>query len=150
LPGVADLRSGRVGLQREGLDHTQDLVDLRGVRAAAATEFPDGEVQCAGERSTQRLVGPGLELAGSPAPSDSRRPQRVEQHRLADPAQAGEDERAFGPAAGDAFEDDVECLELTVTAGQFGGTLPGTGRVGVADGIHGATVSGSITLYRDV
>jgi hypothetical protein len=107
-------------------------------------------VQGAGQWAAQWLVGAGFELAGSPAASNGGRAERIEEDGLADATQAGEDEGAFGAAAGDAFEDDVESLELAVAAGELGRTLTGAGGVGVADGIHGATVSGSIRVYRDI
>ena len=90
----------------------------------------------AGDRAAQRLVGPGLDLAGAPEPADRLRAQRVEQHGLADAAQAGEDQAALGPAAGDALQHDVEDVQLPAAPGQLGRALAGAGGVRVAYRIH--------------
>ena len=108
-------------------------VDVVGLRVA---ELPDRLVQGAGERSAQPLVGPGLELAGPPPPADRRGAQRVEQHGLADPAQAGQHQAALGTPLGDPLQDDVEGLELLVASGELGRSLPGAGGVRVPDGVH--------------
>jgi hypothetical protein len=55
------------------------------------------------------------------------RAQRVEQHGLADAAQAGEHEAALGPAAGDPLEDDVEGVQLAVAPASSGGRCPAPG-----------------------
>ncbi len=138
--------AGDVLALRERLEHPEDVVALLAVRRA---ELADGEVQRGGERTAQRLVGPGLELARPPAPPDGGRPQRVEQHRLADTAQPGEDDAAFRPAAGDPLQDDVERLELDVTPGELRRPLPGARGVGVADGVHPRTVSGCLAATAD-
>ena len=93
----------------------------------------------AGRRTSGRrsdCVGPGLDLAGAPAGADRHRAQRVEQHGLADAAQAGEHQAALGPAARDPLEDDLERVELAVAAGQLGRPLTGAGGVRVAHRIH--------------
>ena len=55
---------------------------------------------------------------------------------LPDPAQAGEHERALGPAVGDPLEHDVERGQLGVATGQLGRALPGAGGVRVPHRIH--------------
>jgi len=67
--------------------------------------------------------------------------QRVQQHRLADPAQSGEHHAAVGTSRRDPFEGDLELLQLAVTTGELGRALAGAGGVGVAHGIHDGTVS---------
>src|SRR5690606_11189031 len=67
----------------------------------------------------ERLAGPGLDLAGSPAGADRGGPQRVAQHGLADAAQAGAHHRALRPAPAGPLEDDAEGLQLLVTAGEL-------------------------------
>jgi hypothetical protein len=94
-------------------------------------------VQRGGDRAAQRLVRPGLDLAGAPEPADRGRAERVEQDGLADSAQTGQDQAAFGAATGDPLQDDVEGVQLTAASGQFRRPLAGTGRVRVADRIHG-------------
>ena len=121
--------------QRERLEHAEELVDPVG-RAVPRRQLADRHVQRGGDRPAQRLVRPGLDLAGAPEPADRLRAQRVEQHRLADAAQPGEHQAALGPAAGDPFQHDVEDVQLAVAAGQLGRALAGAGRVRVADRIH--------------
>ena len=100
-------------------------------------ELADRHVQRGRDRAAQRLVGAGLDLAGAPEPADGGGAQRVEQHCLADAAQAGEDEAAFGPAAGHPLEDDIERVQFTAASGQLGRPLAGSGRVRVPYRIHG-------------
>ena len=87
-PGVA------VG---ERLHHPEHVVDRLLV---AVTELAHRLVQRAAQRTAQALAGAGLELAGAPALAHAGAAQRVEQHRLADPAQAGEHQAALGAAVG--------------------------------------------------
>ena len=96
----------------------------------AVAELAHRLVQRGGQRPAQRLVGARLELAGAPAAADRGRAQRVEEHRLADAAQPGQDQRALRPLGGHAGEHDVERRELLVAAGELGRSLPGAGRVG--------------------
>ena len=70
------------------LSTPSDVVDRRR-RAGGRARAPPGAAR-GDERAAQRLVGPGLELAGAPAGAHRRRAQRVEQHGLADAAQPGE------------------------------------------------------------
>ena len=126
---------------REGLDHAQDVPRLVVV---AAGQLAHGEVQRPGQRPADRLVGPGLELAGAPAAAHRGRTHRVEQHGLADAAQPGEHDRAFRPPAGHPLEQHVEAGQLAVAAGEFGRALAGAGGVGVAHRVHDRTVSGSL------
>ena len=92
------------------------------------------------DRPAQRLLGPRLDLAGAPAAGDRGRAQLVEQHGLADAAQPGEHEGAFGPAVRDPLEDDVEGRELGVAAGQLGRALPAPGAYGFRTGSMSSTV----------
>jgi hypothetical protein len=109
------------------------VVGLIGVGMA---EFTHCGVQSRAEWAAQRLVGPRLELPGAPAIPYCGGPQGVEENRLADSAQAGEDQRSLWAAGGYPLQDDVERLELGVASGELGRALPGTGGVGVPDGIH--------------
>src|SRR6185437_12547172 len=81
VPGTA-----RAVALRERLEHAQDMPALRGGDAAQLT---DRDVQSGRERPPQRLVGPRLELAAAPAPTDGSAAGGVEQDGLADAAQAG-------------------------------------------------------------
>ena len=130
----------------EGLDDAERVVP----RAAGRAELADRLVQGRGERAPQRLVGPGLELAGPPPGAHGRGAQRVEQHGLADPAQPGEDDRALGTAAGDPLEDDVEGVELLVATRELGRALAGAGGVGVPDRVHDRSVCGSLRFPADI
>jgi hypothetical protein len=100
-------------------------------------ELADRHVQGGGDRAAQRLVRPRLDLAGAPEPADRRRPQRVEQHRLAHAPQAGEHQAAFRAAAGDPFQHHVEGVQLAPASGQLRRALAGAGSVRVAHRIHG-------------
>ena len=101
------------------------------------------------ERAAQRLVGPGLELAGPPVPAYGGRAQGVEQHGLADAAQPGQDQAALRAAVGDPLEHDVERAELLVATGELGRALAGAGGVGVPDRVHDRTVSASLAKALD-
>jgi hypothetical protein len=116
------------------------LVDLVGV-AVAVGDLPDRGVHGLGQRDPQRLVGTRLDLAGAPGPLDRQAAQRVQQHRLADPAQPGEHHAAVGTPAADPFEGDLELLQLAVTTRELGRALAGAGGVGVPDRVHDRTVS---------
>ena len=146
VPLVAQLRA-RPGLALgEGADHAEDVVDLVGLGVA---ELAHRLVERAAERPAQRLVGPGLELAGAPAAAYGGTAQRVEQHRLADAAQPGQDQRPLRAAAGDPLQHDVERRQLLVAAGELGRALAGAGGVRVPDRVHDATVSGCLALALD-
>ena len=100
-------------------------------------QLSHGHVQGPGNRPPDRLIRPGLDLAGTPEPLHRHRPERVEQHGLADAAQPGQDHAALGAAARDPLEHDLKLPDLTVTAGQLRRPLPGTRGIGIAYGIHG-------------
>jgi hypothetical protein len=69
VPPVAQLGVGRDGPRAEGLQHPEELVDpVR--RAVVRGQLTDRHVQRGGDRAAQRLVRPGLYLAGSPQPAD--------------------------------------------------------------------------------
>jgi hypothetical protein len=57
----------------------------------------------------------------------------VQQDRLADPAQPGDQHALLGPREPETREQDAEGLDLLVAAGQRRRAGAGTGRVGVAD-----------------
>ena len=82
--------------QGERLEDAEDLLD-RLLVLVPRPELAQRHVQRGGDRPAQRLLGPGLDLAGAPAAGDRRRAELVEQHRLADAAQAGE-HQASAPA----------------------------------------------------
>ena len=139
MPGGQRSRSlafGVVGPQRERLEHGEHVVDP--VRVAVVRgQLADRHVQRGGDRAAQRLIGPGLDLAGAPEAADRGRAQRVEQDGLADAAQAGEHQAALGAAAGDPLQHHVEGVQLAVATGQLGRALTGAGCVRVAYRIHG-------------
>ena len=141
VPLVAQLGAGPGLALREGPDHAEHVVDVVGLRVA---ELADGLVQGARQRAAQALVGAGLELAGPPVAPHGGGAERVEQHRLADSAQAGQDQAALRAAVRHPLEDDVEGTELLVTPRELGRPLAGTGRVRVPDRVHAGTVSGTL------
>ena len=107
-------------------------------------ELAHGQVQRGGERAAQRLAGRASSL---PVPH----PRRTAAERIAlsstvlpTPRSPVSTIGAFGTRPGDAFEHDVEAVELGVAAGQFGRALPGTG--GVRDCGPGSTLG----LYRRI
>ncbi len=138
----ADLPCGPRARVRSAKDFTTpgDRVDAVGV-AVPVGDLADRGVHRLRERQPQRLVGPGLELAGPPGPLHREPAQRVEQHGLADPAQPGEHHRALGAAGGDPLEGDLELPQLPVAAGELGRALAGARGVGVPDRVHAGTVS---------
>ena len=58
--------------------------------------------------------------------------ERVEQHRLADAAQAGDQQALLRPAGREAAEQQRELLELGIAPGQGGRRRSGAGSVGVS------------------
>ncbi len=130
--------------QRERLQHAEEVLDRFGVRVGRS-DLTHGHVQRRRQRPAQVLIGPGLDLAGAPAPRDRRGAKLIEQDRLADAAQPGEHDAAFGSAAGDPFEHHVEGVELLRPAGELGRTLPRAGSVRVADRVHRSMVTASRT-----
>ena len=122
-PCRAPLRAaGRLPLS-EGAHHPESLV----AGPTGRPQLADRLVHGGGERTTQGLFRPRLQLPGPPAGPHGRRPQRVEEHGLADATQAGEHDRAFRSSAGHPFEDDVEGVELLVATGELGGRWPAPG-----------------------
>jgi hypothetical protein len=100
----------------EGLEHAEEVVDpLRG--PVSRCQLPHRHVQRAADRPADRLLGPGLDLPRSPQPLHRHGTERVEQHRLAHAAQAGQDHAAFWPAASDALQDDFKLSQFPVPAG---------------------------------
>jgi hypothetical protein len=93
-------------------------------------------VQRGRDRPSDRLVGPGLDLARAPQPLHGHGLERVEQDGLADAAQAGDDHAALGTATGHPLEHDFELLQLSVTPGELRRTLPGAGGIGIAHRVH--------------
>jgi hypothetical protein len=138
---------GRGLALREGLQHAEDVPLTVLVRAG---QLADRQVQRRRQRMPQRLVGPGLELAGTPTATYSRAAHRVEQHRLADAAQSDQHDGPFRAAPRHAFEHHVERLQLGIASGQLGRTLPRTGGVRIADRIHDRTVSSYLANPRDL
>ena len=128
------------GAQRERLEHAGHRVDAVGV-AVPVRHVADRGVHGLRQRQPQRLLGARLDLAGPPRPLHRLGAQRVEQHGLADAAQAGEHHGALGAARGDAFERHLELRELPVATGQLGRALAGAGGVGVPDGVHARNLS---------
>ena len=99
-------------------------------------ELAHGLVGRGGEGSAQSLVRTRLELAGAPVGTHRRAAECVEQHRLADPAEAGQHDRSLGAAARDPLEHDVEGAQLLVATGELGGALTRAGGVRVRDRVH--------------
>jgi hypothetical protein len=97
-------------------------------------EVADRAVQRRGQRAAQAGVRPGLDLPRPPARADGHRAELAEQHGLAHTAQTGEHEAAFGTPAGDAFEHDVERVELLVRPASSGGRWPAPGAKGFRTG----------------
>ena len=138
LPPVAQLGAGSRVALGEGLDDAEHLVDVVALRGGPSSRTATCSAAHSGRRSA--LVGARLELAGAPVGAHGGRAQRVEQHRLADAAQAGQHDGALRSALRDAFEHDVEGPQLGVTAGELGRALAGAGGVGVPDRVHDGSV----------
>src|SRR5690606_39464787 len=90
-----------------------------------------------GNRPARLVVRACLDLTRSPARPDRHRPQSAEQDGLAHAAQAGEHQAPFRTPARDAFEDDVEGVELAFAPCELGRALTGSGGERVPHGIHG-------------
>jgi hypothetical protein len=148
LPAVAQLGSLGRGAQRERLEHAEDLLDPAG-RAVADGDVADRPVQRGRQRAAQVRLGPGLDLAGAPAGADGHRAQFPQEHRLADAAQPGQDEAAFGTAPGDALEHDLERVQLAVPPRELGRPLAGAGGERVAHRVHARTVSAILARTVD-
>ncbi len=67
----------------------------------------------------------------------------VEKDGLADTAESGEDDAAFGSFPGDPFEDHLERGELLLAAGELGRALSRARGVRVADRIHPSMLTAS-------
>ena len=124
----------RARAKRERLEHPQHVPHA--VVAAGHAELANGQVQGRGQGTAQRTGRAGLELAGPPPAPDGGRAHRVEQDRLADAPQAGEDHASLRPPAGDPLEGDLERLQLLIAPGQLRRPLPGPRSVGIAHRIH--------------
>ena len=139
----------RGGAQREGLEDAEKLVDAFGV-SMRGRNAAYRHVQRRRQGPAQFLVGASLDLAGAPAARDGRGSEVVEQHRLADAAQPSENDTAFRSAAGDAFEHDVEGVELLLSTGELGWALACAGSVRVTHGVHDRSVCGSLAFLADI
>src|SRR5919201_2477804 len=106
-------------------------------------------MQRAGQRLAQRLIGTGLELAGTPATPYGRATQCVQQDRLAYAAQSSQHYGPLRSALTDALEQDVEGCELRVTSRKLRRPLSRTRRVRIADRIHDRTVFGYLAHLAD-
>ncbi len=148
LPPFPHALVGR-GAQSEGLEDAEELVDAFGI-SMRGRDSTDRHVQRRRQRSTQFLVRPSLDLAGAPSAGDGRRSELVEQYRLPDASQPGENDAAFRSAAGDAFEHDVEGVELLLSTCELGWALAGAGSVGVTHGVHGAKVTTNRAISADI
>ena len=134
-PAVDQLAAARVGAQPERLEHRQHLGHpVR--RPVPDRQLAYGGVERAGQRPAQAGVGPRLDLPGAPEPVHRLRPQRVQQHRLAHPAQPGQHQAALRPTALHPLESHVERAQLRVAPGQLGRALTGAGGVRVAHRVH--------------
>lgn len=87
-------------------------------------------------RTPDRLVGPSLDLPGPPQPLHGHRLEGVEKDGLADAAQTGDDHAALRAATRHPLQDDFELLQLAVASGELRRTLPRTGGVRIAHGVH--------------
>ena len=143
VPAFGQFGAGARVAFDERTDRAQRRVRVR------MSQLAHRRVQGGPHRTPDSLIRPRLELAGAPARAHRSRSQRVEQHRLADPAQAGEHHRPLGSAACDPFEHDIEGVQLLVASGELGGTLTGARGVGVADRVHARTLFGCLVLMEE-
>jgi hypothetical protein len=128
------------GAEREGLED--------GGGEAGALLHPlggaDREERAAGEPGDERpeggLVG-DLGLGGAEALLLGDRLEGVEEHGLADAAQAGDQHALLRPPELEAGEQDAEGLDLRVAAGQGRGAGSSTRRVRVADRVDRRSVA---------
>ena len=88
------LAVGERGAQRERLEHAGHRVDPLGV-AVPVGHLAHRGVHRLRQGQPQRLLRPGLDLAGAPGALHGLAAQRVEQHGLADTAKTGEHHRAL-------------------------------------------------------
>jgi hypothetical protein len=112
-------------------------------------DLADRRVHRLRERQPEGLVGPRLDLPGAPRAFDREAAEGVQEHGLADAAQAGEHHRALGTAGGHPLQRHLELAQLAVAPGELGGPLPGARGVGVPHWVHDGTVSGSLVDSLD-
>ena len=142
IPGcqrVAQLARLGGSAQRERLEHPEEAVHPLRVTVARG-DLAHRHVQRGRDRTAQRLVRPGLDLAGPPEPLDRRERSALSSTVFPTPRSPVSTSDALGAASGDPLQDDVELRELTVATGQLGRSLTGAGRVRVPDGIHDRTI----------
>ena len=113
----------------------RSFIRLAGLIASSARRARPG-----GERPELGLVG-DLGLGGAEALLFRDRLEGVQEHGLADAAQAGDQHALLRPPEPEAGEQDAEGLDLLVAAGQSRGAGSGAGRVGVADRVDRASVA---------
>ena len=136
MPSESSRALGRLRVAGgEGLEHAEEVLDAVG-RPVPWRKFADRHMQRARYRPPDRLIRPGLDLAGSPQPPDSHRPERVEQHRLPDAPQPGQHHAALGPTTGDALEHHLELADLTIATGELRRALPSAWSIGIAYRVH--------------
>ena len=101
-------------------------------------------VQRTGDRPPDGLLWAGLDFARAPQPLQCLRPERVQQHCLADTTQPGEHHAALRPAACDPLKHHVELAKFPVPPGEFGRPLTGTWRIRISYRVHGIGAYGGL------
>ena len=133
-----DLDAGREPgrTEGEGLHDAERLPRPRTHPFLAAHRAQQPERQL-GERCAE--VGLRADLAdvgGGPPLLAGEQVELEQQHRLADAAEAGEDQAAVGRPRAHTIEDEAELLELLVAAGEFERAAAGAGGVRVVSAVH--------------
>lgn len=72
----------------------------------------------------------------------------IEQHRLSDPAEAGDDHRLFCPASREPGKQQHERIQLIVTSDQKWRCCARIGRVWISEWVHSMSISGLCKTNR--
>ena len=94
-----------------------------------------------GQAGGELAVLTDLDVLVEVAPAPGALLELVEHHRLADPAEPGQELAAAVPTEQEPLQGDVYGVDLAVPAHQCGGTGAGARAVRVPDGVHAPSVS---------
>lgn len=139
---VLDIDVESAGQVAIGLDGQPERLDDPGRRLCPRPPpgpRGDAEQRASGQvgqlRSERRVLG-DLSVDGDPVLRGGNRLVLPQQHRLANPAQTGDDDRLLGPAPAEPTQQDAEVIDLGPPPSEVPGWCPRVGRVGVARSLH--------------